>query len=211
MSENLGVSSGIKWLERRKMNELVLNTNKIHQYIYIYNDYTKELLKNNIPTNFQEFKLFGENMIGKIVFNDINFNKKILNIFNEANSIYPIIFNKPISLDSKKIYDEYLYENINNPKQNSLVKLGLSFYDNFDNNTINEIYNQIPHWMFPIGGLYHSVFPRMLCLLANNKDKLTKLINELKNVYEDLDIIKIDYVRFCILETIIPLFHYLEY
>ena len=41
MKDNVGVSHGCPWKKRRKVNEYTLETNKLHQFSNLYNQYTK--------------------------------------------------------------------------------------------------------------------------------------------------------------------------
>ena len=61
-----------------------------------------------------------------------------------------------------------------------------------------EIYHQIPHYIFPLAGLYVTSIPRLLLLLCNHKHIFRKVIHEInKN-----DIYQLPYLRKCIMETL---------
>ena len=48
-------------------------------------------------------------------------------------------------------------------------------------NDKEEIIHQIPHFIFPIVGLFITTIPRTLVLLFNHPNVLNKVINEIKN------------------------------
>ena len=92
---------------------------------------------------------------------------------------------------------------IRNPNDKSLVKLLLDVTNNED-----EIIHQIPHFIFPIVGLYVTTVPRLLVLLFNHKPVLDKLVKEINSIDDDGSstdskaIYKLSYLRKCILETL---------
>ena len=72
---------------------------------------------------------------------------------------------------------QYLNHYIDNPKPNSLVELCLTV-----TNDKEEIRHQIPHFIFPITGLFITTIPRLLLLLCNHKDIFKKVIQEVNSI-----------------------------
>lgn len=177
MSKNLGVSEGEDWVRRRKMNEIVLQTNKFpHDYLDIWKlNFDKKL------TNFDEFNQYGKLKTMQIVFGDSTVNPYVFKIFEEANSVSAIFGNA--TLPSKDKYNTYVYSQIKNPKPNSLLSLA--------HGSKEEIYQQVPHWIFPTIGLFNTHFPRLLLFINSHPDVKVKLDKELDSYY----------LRACILET----------
>ena len=75
-------------------------------------------------------------------------------------------------------------------------------------NNEDEIIHQIPHFIFPIVGLYVTTVPRLLVLLFNHKPVLDKSVKEINSIDDDgtstesKAIYKLSYLRKCILETL---------
>ena len=74
-------------------------------------------------------------------------------------------------------YNQYLEKHINNPNIYSLIELSLNKFSDKD-----EIKHQIPHFIFPLVGLYVTSIPRILILLLNDKYSLNKVINEINSI-----------------------------
>ena len=70
--------------------------------------------------------------------------------------------------------------------------------------TKEEIQHQIPHFIFPIAGLFITTIPRLLLLLCNHRNIFKKVINEIYSVNNSTseEINKLTYLRKCILETL---------
>ena len=75
------------------------------------------------------------------------------------------------------IYREYLWNELQNPQPLSLVHLC-----KFTNLQKEELIDQVPHWIFPIGGSIHSNAPRTLALLCNHPEIFNTLITELQDI-----------------------------
>ena len=124
----------------------------------------------------------------------------IFNILSEANTID--VFSNPDFKIDPKIYNNYintLNYHIDNPKPESLVDLCLTV-----SNDKEEILHQIPHFIFPIVGLYITSLPRLLIMIFNHKDVLEKVINEVNSVKDinSVNIYQLTYIRKCIMETL---------
>lgn len=198
MNENVGVSHGCPWKKRRKINEIVLGTGKLHiEYEKYDHDTITTLQKyhNKKELNFDNFKNIGKLMVAKIVFGENSIPNFIFDIFTEANSLNAFIATN-YQIDSKiyKNYIDFLKEQIKKNNNRSLVK----YYKKYDSSEI-EIIHQIPHFIFPILGLYSITIPRLLVFLANHPDKLEKVIFDVENTIHPN---KMEYVRKCLLETI---------
>ena len=210
MEKNVGVSTGCPWKNRRQINEYALNTDMLHRYSSKYNtDMEEYLIKWNNKNLFiyDDFVELGKFMASKIVFNVDTVDDSVFNIFKEANTINA--FNENYNID-QSVYDKYiqvLNYYIDNPVDYSLVKLLLDVTNNKE-----EIRHQIPHFIFPIVGLFVTTIPRLLVLLVNHKHVLNKVIKEVNSINDD-DINDINqlnsdkiyglsYLRKCILETL---------
>jgi hypothetical protein len=183
MKYNVGVSSLPKWKKRRKLNEYVLNTNKHHQHISLFDFHIKSELQKNIPLTHNEFIKFNKLLTMKIIFGVNEIYEPIFEIFDKANSIKSILMeNINIDKDIYNKYEKYIYKHIKNPNKNSLIYLASEYTSNHE-----EIFHQIPHWIFPINGLIsvHSI--RLLALLYNHPDQLDKINDD-------------GHIRKCILE-----------
>lgn len=179
MKDNLGVSQGCPWLQRRKMNEYVLNTNEKHKFFLRYEDYIDNLLKAN-PSNFNEFLSIGKQLAGQIVFGQKNVPSYVFDMFKEANSTFNLLF-PPKQLPSSKLFENYALKQLNNPVYGSLTYLGKKYgASNY------EIIHQIPHWIFPLVGICMNIIPRVLILILNSNTKI-KYEKDIRN---------------CILETL---------
>ena len=207
MGKNVGVSTGCPWKKRRYINEYALNTDMLHIYSSKYNDDLRnnliQLKDKNVYT-YDDFVNLGKLMASEIVFNTKKVDDNVFNLFKEANNIDVFSSNK-FSIN-QKVYDNYinvLKYYIRNPNDKSLVKLLLDVTNNED-----EIIHQIPHFIFPIVGLYVTTVPRLLVLLFNHKPVLDKLVKEINSIDDDgastdsKAIYKLSYLRKCILETL---------
>ena len=204
MKKNVGVSMGCPWKRRRKLNEQVLDTDQFHRYSNMYNTIIKnEVKRQKNYTNFDEFVKSAKIITIKIVFNDDKVTEEVFQMFSEANSI-KTFFNKDFKVKSKisDKYISYIKDNINNPRDNSLVKLCTLYEKDKE-----EILYQIPHFIFPIGAIFNSNVPRLLLLLCNHPNIFKKLINEIKTTLnesgdESSKIYKMKYLRKCVLELL---------
>ena len=203
MKNNVGVSMGCPWKRRRKLNEFVLDTDKVHRYSNIYNTYIKNKIQQNQYNNFNDFMSISKILATKIIFNNDKVNDKVFQMFPESNSIEAFINpNFKVNPEIRNEYFSYLRKNIDNPKENSLVKLCTLI-----ENDKEEIVHQIPHFIFPILGIFHTNIPRLLLLLCNHPQIFEKLIKEIntklkENGDEYNSIIQMKYLRKCIMELL---------
>lgn len=201
MDKNVGVSSGCPWKRRREMNEKVLLTDQLHIYFDKYNHdiyhFMLKKWKGKNTLKYNDFVSIGKYMTSRIIFNTNKMHDDVFNLFSEVNSInvfYPDFKINPSVLSN---YNQYLDKHINNPNINSLVHLCVSTSSDKE-----EIKHQIPHFIFPIVGLYTISIPRILTLLFNDKVSLKKVIDEVKSVQNIKQIYKLSFLRKCILETL---------
>ena len=202
MEKNVGVSNGCPWKKRRHINEYALDTDMLHQYSDKYShDMEQALIKWNQKNTlvYSNFVNFGKFMAKKIVFNAEEINPDIFNIFKEANTLTAFEKNYKIN---RKIHDNYtktLNYYIDNPNNYSLVKLLTEI-----SNDKEEIRHQIPHFIFPIVGLFVTTIPRVLVLLFNHPNVLNKVVKEINNVdiLSSRSIYNLSFLRKCILETL---------
>ena len=206
MEKNVGVSTGCPWKARRHINEIALVTDKLHIYAEKYNNDMIEQLtkwKNTPKLGKLDFENLGKTMVSKIVFNTDSLNDYFFKIFSEANTTEA--FTNPHFKITPKVYNNYvkiLNNYIDNPKPKSLVELCLTVTNNKE-----EIRHQIPHFIFPIVGLFITTIPRLLLLLCNHKKIFKKVIQEVyslndSNMDNYENIYKLTYLRKCILETL---------
>ena len=206
MKKNVGVSTGCPWKNRRYMNEIALQTDRLHIYAEKYNnDISKQLIKweNKKKLSYKDFSTFGRLMVAKIVFNTEKIDKNFFQVFSQANTT-EVFYNSDFKIN-KDVYNNYLKvinHYINKPEQNSLIELCLSFSNNAE-----EIRHQIPHFIFPIAGLFITTIPRLLLLLCNHREIFKNVIDEIYsingyNINNSEEIYKLKYLRKCILETL---------
>ena len=202
MEKNVGVSNGCPWKRRRRINEYALNTDMLHSYSTKYSQDMKQALTKWINKKtfvYSDFLKFGKLMASQIVFNAKNINPDVFNIFKEANTLQAFGGHYKIK---PKIYNNYirtLNYYIDNPVNPSLIKLLTDVTSNRE-----EILHQIPHFIFPIVGLFITTIPRLLVLLFNHPSVLNKLINEINSadLVNSRTIYNLSYLRKCILETL---------
>lgn len=205
MSKNVGVSTGCPWKQRRLINEFALNINKIPKYANIYNDNIKKILiLYDKQTKFEliDFQNIGKIIVSTIVFGTYSINNDIFKIFSEANSIKPLIYNNfKIDNNVLKNYSQILHHYINNPKKYSLIHTMKLINDDKI-----ELFHQIPHFIFPILGLFITTIPRLIVLLYNHQKILNKVFNEIDSIDCNNNlhnkIYKLTFLRKCILETL---------
>ena len=201
MPKNVGVSTGCPWMKRRKINENALDTDKLHRYSETYNNILSEYLLNNKKDNydFNDFNKLGRFMTAKIIFNKDKINEDVFNYLSELNDSE--LFTNPNFKVKHSIKDNFINtikENINNPEPQSLIESCLSISDDKE-----EIYNQIPHFIFPIGGLFITTIPRILIMIFNHDTIIKKVMNEINSISNNsTSIYNSKVLRYCVLETL---------
>lgn len=195
MEKNVGVSGGCPWKRRRAINDYALETDKIHKYSSIYNDHMHYLVNNlKDKISFNDLASIGKNNVYKIVFNSTEVHDDVFKIFKLSNNTK--VFKENKFNVNKNVYQNYkntLNKFINNPKKESLIELCLEASHDKE-----EVYHQIPHFIFPIFGLFLTTMPRLLILLCSHPDIFQKVIDETnKN-----DVYNLTFLRKCIMETL---------
>ena len=203
MKKNVGVSEGCPWIKRRSLNTQVLNTNYLHPYHQYYHEKIRNIIKKCVPKTFEQFKKVGQ-MISIMIVLGNNVSKDayyIFDILEQANSLKSIT-NDDFEINSELInkFNFCVKKLIDNPNKNSLINL-IYLENNISNNLdINEIIDQVPHWIFPIAGSIATTVPRLLLLLSNHKDINDKIIKEMKDNFYNVN--RLIYLRKCILEAL---------
>ena len=182
------------------MNEVALDTDKLHQDSDKYNEYLHNYIskwRHKYKLVYTDFLQLGRYMVAKIVFGVDSVPDDVFNMFSLANSTDALL-DPDFQIDPKikNNYLKVLNNYIDNPQPNSLVKL---CNDSILSNNREEILHQIPHFIFPIVAICISVIPRLLLLLCNHKHTLQKVIDEIK---VSNDPTKLSYIRQCVLESL---------
>lgn len=194
MEFNVGVSEGCPWQRRRKYNEKVLDTDRIHQYGSIFNQKIDSIFANSSLNSFKDFADLGKKVSCQIVFGLDPF-QPIFDIFKKANSLKPLLSSEyRIDTSTKDKYFNYLEKAMENPKPGTLMALASSKCL-----TKEEIKHQIPHWIFPSNGIVSVALPRLLILLYSHPKVLNKLKLELKK-FDGTNFNSMTYTRAIILE-----------
>lgn len=195
MKRNVGISEGKEWIARRKYNDKVLETDRPHSMNDIFSEYIYNMLSNNKPTTFFEFRETSKKITSKIMFGTYEYNNIIYKIFNQADSVMNVSFGiKTINQKDFQEYEEYLKQQLETPKPNTLLYIGNKYHRIIPEQDIIE---QIPHWIFPIVGIFTSHLPRLLVLLLNHPKDFDIVKREIKDKKYFL---KTSYIRKCILE-----------
>lgn len=209
MSKNVGVSSGNEWRHRRIVNENVLFIDRLHKYANTFlNKILKESDRIKKAQTFNDFLNISKTLCFSIVFAEkfyesSDMHQAVFNVFSEANSMIPVVSNKGhITEKTMKLYTKYLKQQIKKKrmevkKSECLLSLAIQQEDNEE-----ELIHNIPHWIFPIVGLFAISAPRVLLLILESGYK-PFMLNALKTV--DIrnapSIYSCEHLRFCILET----------
>lgn len=195
MTRNVGISDGDEWVRRRKYNDIVLETDHVHYLLSTFSEYIKEKLHDLKPNNFSTFSEATRQITSKIIFGTYKYNDIIFKIFKQADSILSATLGvNYIDQNDLLIYENYLKKQMHNPRPNCLLYFGNKHHTTLPEKDIIE---QIPHWIFPIAGLFSVHLPRLLVLLLNHPSEYDIVKNEILNKRY---LIKDNYIRKCILE-----------
>ena len=191
MPANVGISKGAEWEYRRSYNDRVLETDRFHSLNGVFREYIQTALFTMKPTDFESFTDLTRRLTSKIIFGTYDYNPLIYKVFKQADSVLSALFGtNTVNANDLAEYRHYLEHELQHPKPNTLMGLGHRFHAMLP---IQEVIDQIPHWIFPIAGLFSVHLPRLLVLLANHPD-------ELRRVQLDFESGTIGYARNCILE-----------
>jgi hypothetical protein len=195
MPKNVGISINPEWKYRREYNDKVLETDQSHQYNLIFNEYINEIYTNLKPKNFEKATELTRRLTSRIIFGTYEYNPIIYKVFTQADTIISATYGiNTINQVDLKEYQDYLRFQLENPKPNTLLFLGHKYHRMLP---IEDVIQQIPHWIFPIAGLFSVHLPRLLVILANQPEELEKVKSE---IIERKYLIRENYIRKCILE-----------
>jgi len=198
MKDNVGVSDANNWPRRRFINEKVLQPGHLHALSSLFMTIIEKSFVGQYPSNFDEFSILGKHISSKIVYNDVALEENF-QVFQYANSLTPfIVSNYDIPSSIMRVYKEYNMKHAIHPYPNSLISLAPM-------TTPYELYQQIPHWLFPINGMISVALPRLIVILLNDKTSMCRLLDEIYAtdttnpiaIHNDMI-----YMRHCILELL---------
>ena len=201
MPKNVGVSTGCPWKRRRHMNEVALETDQLHEYSPKYNQDLFESLigwEHKSEFRYDDFLTISKRMTSKIIFNEEKIHDDIFNYLSDINTTE--VFSDPnfkVNQSVKDNFTETINHYIDHPNPESLIELCLTVSDDKD-----EIFDQIPHFIFPIAGLFITTIPRLLIMIFNHEDVLQKVIQEIHSLDNSKEIYHMKYLRKCIMETL---------
>jgi cytochrome P450 len=192
---NVGISVNPDWKYKREYNDKVLETDRSHSMNPIFQTYIEEAFSKSNPKNFEEFTEFTRRLTSKILFGTYEYNPIIYKVFKQADSILSARFNiNTVNPDDLQEYREYLYLQVKSPSPNTLLEIANKYHKMLP---IDDVIDQIPHWVFPIAGLFSVHLPRLLVLLGNHPKELSNVVDEIKEITVPT---RESYVRKCILE-----------
>lgn len=195
MAKNVGISVNPEWKNRRILNDHVLEHNQYHSMNIIFEKYIQEIFKTMKPKNFDEFTELTRRLTSKIIFGTYEYNPIIYKIFKQADSLLSARWKvNTVNESDLDEYHQYLKYELKNPKQNTLLYLSHKYHHMISQ---DDMIDQIPHWIFPIAGLFSVHLPRLLCILGNHPNDLKIVISEIQN---GKNVEKDNYIRKCILE-----------
>jgi hypothetical protein len=192
---NVGIAVNPDWKYKREYNDKVLETDKVHQYNNIFGTYIYSVLSRFNPKNFDQFTEVTRMITSQIIFGTYEYNPIIYKVFKQANSFFSALFKvNTVNTDDLQEYHNYLRFELENPKPNTLLELANTYHKMLPTDSVID---QIPHWVFPIAGLFSVHLPRLLVILINHPHEFAKVIQEIndKNYYNPDN-----YIRKCILE-----------
>lgn len=172
MPGNVGVAQDDEWAILRRQNEIVLGTDPSPTDVPTHDRWVRwlcEALRRRAPLDFTDFSALAVEMATKIVFGpNARIEPRVWRIFDEASSVaYFWTGQNEISDETMRAYDEYLDAAIADPEPCSLVWAAAR-----TDATSSQIKQQIPHWMFPISGLFAVSLPRLLLLATSHREAI---------------------------------------
>jgi hypothetical protein len=195
MPKNVGISTEPEWKYKRQYNDKVLETDVSHQYNRYFFEYIQEIFHEKYPRTFSEFTDVTRQLTSRILFGTYEYNDIVYKIFKQADSFNSAVFNiDTVNKDDLQLYNEYLSVQLQNPKPNTLLWLANTYHKMLPTDVVIQ---QIPHWIFPIAGLFSVHLPRLLVLLINHPAELEKVID---SIHRQSYFHKESYIRKCILE-----------
>jgi cytochrome P450 len=193
--KNVGISVGSDWKYKREYNDKVLETDRLHQYSQSFGEYIREIFTESRPKTFEEFTEATRRITSRIIFGTYDYNPILYKVFKQADSLMSARFNvNTVNEADLQEYREYMRNELENPKPNTLLSLANTHHKLLP---MDSVIDQIPHWVFPIAGLFSVHLPRLMVILSNHPDELTKVKYEIR---EETQFRRSSYVRKCILE-----------
>jgi cytochrome P450 len=193
--KNVGISVGTDWKYKREYNDKVLETDRLHQYSQAFGEYIDTVFAEMRPKTFAEFTEATRKITSKILFGTYDYNPILYKVFKQADSLMSARFNvNTVNSDDLEEYREYMRGELDHPKPNTLISLANTHHALLPTDSVID---QIPHWVFPIAGLFSVHLLRLLVLLSNHPDELKRVVHEL---HEETQVRRSSYVRKCILE-----------
>lgn len=195
MPQNVGISTNPDWKYKRELNDKVLQTNMQHKYSDTFFSSINETFQTYRPRNFTQFIEVTRKITSKLLFGTYEYNDIVYKVFKQADSFMSAVFNvNTVNKDDLEAYNTYLRYELENPKPNTLLFIANKHHSKLP---IDTVVQQIPHWIFPIAGLFAVHLPRLLVILANHPEHLDYVKQSIKEkTYFHSD----SYVRKCILE-----------
>jgi hypothetical protein len=181
MKNNVGISKGCKWKHRRLANEKTLpqNNDYFNQKVY---DKIKEKINYYKDEDFLDFKKLKQislKITAFIIFGNENIDSVIVEHLKDVNN-FSVLWDMKYKINNnlKRKFRYVLKKYIKNPIENSLV------YELVKNKNLNlnELIDQIPHFIFPIFSICPVLISRILLILTNHKTILNKVIEEVKSI-----------------------------
>jgi len=195
IQKNVGIAVNPDWKYKRDYNDKVLETDKVHQYNELFGEYIREIFTEKNPSNFDEFTEVTRRLTSRILFGTYEYNPIIYKVFKQADSIMSARFNvNTVNAKDLEEYRKYLRYELENPKPKTLMYLANQYHSLLP---IDSVIDQIPHWVFPIAGLFSVHLPRLLVILANHPEELEKVKQE---IFTERYLQPDTYIRNCILE-----------
>jgi hypothetical protein len=193
--KNVGISVDPEWKYRRDYNDKVLETDKTHHMNEFFHRYIQHVFHESQPSKFEEFSEATRRITSKIIFGTYDYNPIIYKVFKQADSLLSARFGvNTVNPDDLAEYREYLRYELTHPKPDTLLFLGHRWHSMLP---MDDVIDQIPHWVFPIAGLFSVHLPRLLVILANHPAELARVKDEIESQrYKQ----KENYLRNCILE-----------
>jgi cytochrome P450 len=193
--KNVGISVGTDWKYRRDYNDKVLETDRLHQYSQSFGEYIETVFTEMKPKTHADFTEATRKITSKILFGTYDYNPILYKVFKQADSILSARFNvNTVDPDDLEEYRDYMRNELDHPKPNTLLALANTHHALLP---MDSVIDQIPHWVFPIAGLFSVHLPRLLVMLSNHPDELKKVIHEF---HDETQFRRTSYVRKCILE-----------
>ncbi len=193
--KNVGISVGQDWEYTRGYNDKVLETDRLHQYTPSFGEYISTVFKESRPKTFEDFTEATRKITSRIIFGTYDYNPIMYKVFKQADSLLSARFNvNTVSAEDLDEYRTYMRTELEHPKPNTLLSIANTHHRLLP---MDSVIDQIPHWVFPIAGVFSVHLPRLMVMLANHPDDLKKVTRELR---EETQFRRTSYVRKCILE-----------